>query len=358
MTSSETSTGPAAQGAEGEPDATGHSHESACLNCGASLAGDYCHACGQRSHVHKTIGAFFHDLLHGVLHFEGKTWRTLPMLAWRPGELTRRYIEGERAKFVSPMALFLFSVFLMFAVFNSVGGPFMMADRSLSSPEELQRLDREAAERAALEQRLQQQRGQLQAAGRATSEVDQQLEEVRQERQAIAAGRRLAGGAPPKGDGAVEYDLSDMKADTGSEFLNHAIEKWSKNPSLMLYKLQSNAYKFSWVLIPLSVPFLALLFLWRRRKQRLYDHTVFVTYSIAFVTLLLIALSFARVAGLPEDFVLLAIVLIVPVHMFRQLKGAYGLGIFGALWRTVALAVFSVLTFLLFLALLFALGAF
>ena len=56
--------------------------------------------------------------LHGVLHFEGKIWRTLPLLAWRPGELTRRYIDGERARFVSPIALFLFSVFLMFAVFE------------------------------------------------------------------------------------------------------------------------------------------------------------------------------------------------------------------------------------------------
>ena len=54
--------------------------------------------------------------LHGVLHFEGKIWRTLPLLAWKPGELTRRYIDGERARFVSPIALFLFSVFLMFAV--------------------------------------------------------------------------------------------------------------------------------------------------------------------------------------------------------------------------------------------------
>jgi hypothetical protein len=41
-----------------------------------------------------------------------------------PGQLTRRYIEGERARFVSPVALFLFSVFLMFAVFSSIGGPF------------------------------------------------------------------------------------------------------------------------------------------------------------------------------------------------------------------------------------------
>ena len=68
------------------------------------------------------LRAFFHDLLHGVLHFEGKIWRTLPMLAWRPGELTRRYIDGERASFVSPIALFLFSVFLMFAVGSLSGG--------------------------------------------------------------------------------------------------------------------------------------------------------------------------------------------------------------------------------------------
>ena len=61
----------------------GHTREGACLNCGAELVGPHCHACGQRAHVHRTLAAFFHDLLHGVLHFEGKTWRTIPMLAWK-----------------------------------------------------------------------------------------------------------------------------------------------------------------------------------------------------------------------------------------------------------------------------------
>ena len=56
-----------------------------------------------------------------MLHLDGKFWRTLPLLAWRPGELTRRYVHGERAKFVSPMAMFLFSVFLMFAVLSIYG---------------------------------------------------------------------------------------------------------------------------------------------------------------------------------------------------------------------------------------------
>jgi hypothetical protein len=104
-------------------DAAADEPSAACLNCGTALVGAHCHACGQPAHVHRSAGALWHDMAHSVFHFEGKIWRTLPKLAWRPGELTRRYIAGERARFLSPLAMFLFSVFLMFAVFNTVGRP-------------------------------------------------------------------------------------------------------------------------------------------------------------------------------------------------------------------------------------------
>ena len=93
-----------------------------CLNCGTQLIGAHCHQCGQAAHVHRSLHAWWHDFMHSVLHLEGKMWRTLPMLAWHPGELTRRYIAGERARFVSPLALFLFSVFIMFAAISFSGG--------------------------------------------------------------------------------------------------------------------------------------------------------------------------------------------------------------------------------------------
>ena len=99
----------------GEPGADGHTHEKNCLNCRAPLTGPFCSACGQKAHVHRSMRAFFQDFVQGLFNFEGKIWRTLPMLAWRPGEMTRRYIAGERARFISPIALYLFSVFLMFA---------------------------------------------------------------------------------------------------------------------------------------------------------------------------------------------------------------------------------------------------
>src|SRR5690606_14547757 len=60
--------------------------------------------------------------------------------------------------------------------------------------------------------------------------------------------------------------------------LNRGLEQANDNPSLLLYKLKTNGYKFSWALIPLSIPFLWLMFFWRR-DIRLYDHAVFTTYS-------------------------------------------------------------------------------
>lgn len=74
-----------------------------------------------KADVHRSFGAIGHDLVHAIFHFEGKLWNTLPLLAWRPGDLTRRYIHGERARFISPLALFLFAVFLTYAVLSMVG---------------------------------------------------------------------------------------------------------------------------------------------------------------------------------------------------------------------------------------------
>ena len=258
----------------------GHTHETACLNCGTTLVGSHCHACGQAAHVHRTLGAFFHDLLHGVFHFEGRIWRTLPMLAWRPGDLTRRYVAGERARFVSPLALFLFAVFLMFAVMK-------------------------------------------QTAGDVTPQTKIEAD----------------GKAQIVGDNEINAVSSDIPA------IDHVLQKFKANPGLALYKVQTYAYKYSWLLIPISVPFVWLLFPFSRRFH-LYDHTVFVTYSISFMTILATVLMLASLAHLPG----LAIValLVPPLHLYRQVRGAYGVSRFGALWRTLALGIVAFAALALF----------
>ena len=87
----------------GESSANEHAHaHSKCLNCGTMLTGPHCHQCGQAGHVHRSISAFWHDILHGVLHFDGKVWNTLPLLVWKPGELTRRYVHGIFGRVAGP----------------------------------------------------------------------------------------------------------------------------------------------------------------------------------------------------------------------------------------------------------------
>ena len=78
-------------------------HGAQCMNCGAALHGTFCQVCGQRAHVHRSLLHLAEEVLHGVLHFDAKGWRTLPLLVVRPGLLTRRYIDGQRARHVSPM---------------------------------------------------------------------------------------------------------------------------------------------------------------------------------------------------------------------------------------------------------------
>lgn len=350
--------------------ADGHTHEKNCLNCGAELAGEFCQACGQRAHVHRTLSAFWHDLAHGVLHLDGKIWLTLPLLAWRPGELTRRYAHGERAKFVSPMALFLFSVFLLFAVFSLLGthiGPTTNTN-VVTNPE---RAGAEVNKAIRLNQdelrALQEKRQKLVAARQPTTGIDADIREKQSE---IAIEERISRGFIPERDAIATVDATpsadgNLTLSSGSrsidEWFRHVVDKAKENPKLLIYKLQSSAYKFSWLLIPISIPLVWLLFLHRRRYRQeftAYDHTVFVTYSIAFMSLALIAISLLSWVGLPAGIVSLAVLTVPPLHIYRQLKGAYGLSRWSALWRTAALLVLSFVALALFALLLLTLGVF
>ena len=316
----------------------GHTHEAQCLNCGAQLTGPYCHECGQHAHVHKTLTAFFHDLLHGVFHLEGKLWNTIPMLVWRPGELTRRYIDGQRARFVSPIALFLFCVFLMFAVIGltsntSRGIAKAQAGVAKALSAEQQKLAILQHERAT-------------ATGPVAAALDEKINALQAEVGALQATKE------GKADANVHF-TNDFLGGLGNVFggrLNEA----AKNPELLFYKLKTNAYKFSWALIPISVPFVWLLFPFSRRF-RLYDHTVFVTYSLCFMMLLLAASS---VVGLVSDSIAGLAFFVPPFHMYRQLRGTYGLGKRGAIWRTMLLTVFAFIAISLFGSLLVMVGAF
>jgi hypothetical protein len=318
-----------------------------CANCGTSYQGHFCPQCGQKAHIHRSLAAIGHDIMHGVLHLDGKLWATLPLLAFKPGELTRRYVVGERAKFVSPMAMFLFTVFAMFAVFQMVGigAPTDLAAEALLPEQMAETRDRLKQDVSSLEKDL----AAAQRSGEDVEATQADLAKAKIDLKAYEDARTIVLDK--------ETGTSFTFTKTGVGLIDGMITKWRKNPGLMLYKLQANGYKFSWLLIPLSLPFMWLIFAWRR-QIKMYDHAVFVTYSLSFMSLLFIVMSI--IGAIPDGagWTFLLFVVGAPLHLYKQLRHAYGLRRFSAFWRWCVLLVCTQIVLALFLQLLLLIGAF
>jgi hypothetical protein len=59
---------------------------------------------------------FTHDAVHEFLHLDGKIFQTLKLLISKPGELTLEYFRGRRARYISPVRLYLTCSLLYFAI--------------------------------------------------------------------------------------------------------------------------------------------------------------------------------------------------------------------------------------------------
>lgn len=356
-----------AEPGSGEHKATGHGQ---CLNCGTLLQGPHCHQCGQAAHVHRSIAAFWHDILHGVLHFDGKFWNTLPLLVWKPGELTRRYIHGERAKFISPMALFLFSIFMMFAIFSYVGKPdftgkgtYSVSDEGVSINDWRDGMRKEMLEKQAKIGKREAELATLDPQSDDHKDSLKTINELKNEVNGLSFATEGKARYPEAldSDGApknVGIDLGggfDTGWKTFDKWANKVVTKANKNPDLLLYKLQSNGYKFAWLLIPLSIPFVWLVTI-GKRGHHFYDHAVFTTYSIAFMSLLFIVVTLSVKFDIVPGAIIPLALLFAPFHMYRQLRHAYGSSRLGAIFRLALLMLFINFVIVLFLLLLISLG--
>jgi hypothetical protein len=90
-----------------------------CLNCGAALQGSFCSACGQRSvPPDPSVGELAGDAWHELSGYDGRIAATVRGLL-RPGYLTREYIAGRRARYLSPMRLYLIVSVIYFLAASS-----------------------------------------------------------------------------------------------------------------------------------------------------------------------------------------------------------------------------------------------
>jgi len=389
--------------------------EGGCLNCGAELGGArYCGNCGQSARPHRTLGGLVGEFLASLWNFDTKAWRTLPLLLFRPGTLTRSYVYGKRVRYISPLAAFLLSIFLMFFAFSTVEIPQNARDRTdiAATAEDLAEAREEVAQARAELERARTNPDPDQPAGLevrlaegavriAEDQVDRLERQLAREAERQAAGEAAReesetqspdaaapaattpatpaaetptpsaedegvnvgvsiNGQPVSEDSTWQEELreavdrGDVEVNMGHPALNARALETLRNPDLALSRIQEAASKFSFLLAPLSLPFIALLFLWKRGVT-LYDHMAYALYGLAFAALLfsgVVLLGKIPFLNWATGWLLLTL----PVHMYFHIGGAYALGWFSALWRTFFMLIFAVIVASIFFTMVIILG--
>ncbi|WMW81420.1 DUF3667 domain-containing protein [Undibacterium cyanobacteriorum] len=406
-------------GGQGGSDAPAHV-EHACANCSTILNGKYCHNCGQIGHIHRSLLHMVEETLHGIFHFDTKAWRTIPALILKPGVLTRNYIDGKRASYVSPLALFLFLNFFMFFVLSQVfkdsntnfidgklprdtlvkkitqltteidtqlkeqangekEGKFDL-DAMLENHKNLRELrefqeqideldgkpptiEKYTAEIQALQAELAKQKtdnANLKATTNKEDEVAYQKVLFSNQRVKFTEAdieylnkkiknlqKRNSEKDSPDSSASATSDASTGNENAGKidtkitdiPWLDRLTKHIEEHRELVEYKMKKNAASFAFLLMPISLPFLWLLFMFRRNVV-MFDHAVFSLYSLSFMCLLT---STVVVMGHFNWGATAALLFIfgTPIHMYKQLRYTYQLGVFGTLWRTFALLLIS-----------------
>ena len=105
-----------------------HAKQPVCANCHydfpAGEPDEFCPRCGQQNHeVNIGFGHIVEEFLEGVFHFDGKVFRTAGLLLFKPGQLTKRFLEGHRMPYVPPIRLYVFISFVFFALLSLLKTP-------------------------------------------------------------------------------------------------------------------------------------------------------------------------------------------------------------------------------------------
>lgn len=295
-----------------------------CPNCRTPFAARFCAECGQSREDHsRSLRSFLHELLEHHLLLDSKTLRTAHALVLRPGELTRAYIEGRRARYVSPIRLYLFMSFAFFLALYASGLAVFQVTGKVDIPKVAFRLD------------------DVDAAVAAQQDMDARIAD------AIARGKAAANAADSTGsartdieffrpvqDGALEFS-AETKARLARDIARGS-EREQRISNGMLQALQHprmlNAVLDEWVpkLFVLLLPVVALLLapFGFRRGLFYVDHLAFALHGQAFCFLLATVAIGARrwLPELPIGWIFSTIILVWTLLAYRHVYHSSWIG--------------------------------
>ncbi|WP_291198591.1 DUF3667 domain-containing protein [Hyphomonas sp.] len=331
----------AADAAAGLAGKTGPVTDPNCLNCGALLAGEFCHDCGQSAlSIRRPFWSLVGESLETFFSIDGRIARTLPDLMLRPGRMTRAYLDGKRARFIPAFRLYVLASLIFFVLMPLITGQVTVNFDGSPSMEEA---------RAEVEKFF--------AEGEITEAEYQQALKVLEDVDAAWKGGipglvpepPAAPGEPPPADaeptaeeewaGFVPQSAIDAAREAGEAGNEEAAEfaDVMEDPARLARQTQEWIPRLMFVLLPVYALLLALTYLWRRQFL-FFDHLI---VSLHFHSALFFAMSVGFLVSLliGAGWVMLALLIYSNWYLYRLHRVVYGRSGYSSVLRTITLDV-------------------
>ncbi|MEZ5967452.1 MAG: DUF3667 domain-containing protein [Hyphomonas sp.] len=311
-----------------------------CANCGAIVDDRYCPRCGQLgSDFHRPFVGLVLSSLADTFSLDGRLWRSVPLLLFRPGRLTRNYLDGKRARYVPPFRMFLLASLLFFLTVFGLGdrlgwykdwkldldGPGGVIVQGPEKDDTLAKLKEELA-----------QPGISDAQRQVLEETVSRIESGETDSPGLIADGKVDRDAvnaaiDEKVEGATDAEVETMHA--AADKVADVLENQDKFAA----RFREWAPRFSLMFMPLLALMLTLLYAWRR-SVFVYDHVItalhFQTFVYVLLTLLLLCGALFRTGA---GWLVTSGSVLVIWYLYRQIRVTYGTGRFMAGLRTSVL---------------------
>jgi len=92
-----------------------------CENCGRPRADRFCSQCGQNDRTYsRSLFPVMGELVRESFEFDGRLAQTLKLLLFKPGTLSTEFSRNRRARYMTPVRLYLFSSVIFFLTMSLV----------------------------------------------------------------------------------------------------------------------------------------------------------------------------------------------------------------------------------------------
>lgn len=268
-----------------------------CKNCGHNDSGKYCSECGQNFvNYNRPLKEILHDFV-GIFSIDASIMRTIGPFLFKPGFLSREYIEGRRKKYTSPVKLYVFMSIVFF---------FLVSKSSINSLENGENLTFSA-----------------------TNDTTEQT--------IILDSNKIES---LKTDSSFLRILADSinsapSSDNRYEKLSSGLLNVADNQNLYIKDLLKNISYALFILMPIFALILKLLYI--RRKKYYIEHLIFSINMHSFALLILTIVTLLGLIVKDDTAYTVLLLLIIPVYFVIGMKRFYKQKLFKTLLKTVIL---------------------